>query len=49
MKASLVEKFGRVVVREIEEPKPGDYDALCEFLYGKGSRMTRSWIEENAK
>jgi hypothetical protein len=38
MKASIVEKFGRLVVREIEEPKPGDYDAIFEFLYGKGSR-----------
>ena len=38
MKAAVVEKFGSVVVREIAEPKMGDYDALCELLYGRPVR-----------
>ena len=34
MKAALVEKPGVLVVKDIPEPQVGDYDALCEMLYG---------------
>ncbi|HUX00200.1 MAG: zinc-binding dehydrogenase [Phycisphaerae bacterium] len=34
MKAAVIEKFGSIVVRQVPEPVPGDYDALCELLYG---------------
>jgi L-iditol 2-dehydrogenase len=46
MKAAIVEHFGSLVVREIEEPKPGDYDALCELLYGATCTGTDSHIIE---
>lgn len=34
MKAAIIEQFGTIVVRDIPEPRPGDYDVLCELLYG---------------
>lgn len=34
MKAAVVEQPGVVVVREVPEPVMGDYDCLCEGLYG---------------
>jgi len=34
MKAAIVEKPGELVVREVPQPEPGEYEALCEFLYG---------------
>ncbi|MCL4507444.1 MAG: zinc-binding dehydrogenase [Chloroflexi bacterium] len=34
MKAAIVEKPGVLVVRDIPAPEYGDYDALCEMLYG---------------
>lgn len=34
MKAAIVEKPGVLSVREIAMPEVGDYDALCEMLYG---------------
>lgn len=46
MKAALVEKFGSIVVREVEDPKMGDYDALCELLYGATCTGTDSHIIE---
>ncbi len=46
MKAAIVEKFGSLAVREIEEPRPGDYDALCELLYGATCTGTDSHIIE---
>ncbi|MCL5998551.1 MAG: zinc-binding dehydrogenase [Chloroflexi bacterium] len=34
MKAAIVEKPGVLVVQDIPVPQVGDYDALCELLYG---------------
>jgi threonine dehydrogenase-like Zn-dependent dehydrogenase len=34
MKAALLEKLGELTVRELPDPIPGDYDCLCELLYG---------------
>jgi L-iditol 2-dehydrogenase len=34
MKAAIVEQPGVLVVRDIPAPQVGDYDALCEMLYG---------------
>ena len=34
MKAAVVEKFGTLVVRDIPKPKPGDYEVLCQMLFG---------------
>ena len=44
MKAALVEKFGSIVVREIADPQMGDYDALCDLLYGATCTGTDSHI-----
>ncbi|MDD5706573.1 MAG: alcohol dehydrogenase catalytic domain-containing protein [Kiritimatiellae bacterium] len=30
----MIERFGSIEVREVPEPLPGDYEALCELLYG---------------
>jgi NADPH:quinone reductase-like Zn-dependent oxidoreductase len=34
MKAAVIEKPGLLVVRDIPMPPMGEYDALCELLYG---------------
>ena len=34
MKAAIIERPATLVVRDIHEPVVGDYDALCEILYG---------------
>ncbi len=34
MKAAVVERPGVLVVREVPDPEPGEYEALCELLYG---------------
>lgn len=34
MKAAIVEKPGVLVVREIDSPQVGEYDALCQMLFG---------------
>ena len=34
MKAAVIEKPGVLVVKEIPVPEVGDYDALCQLLYG---------------
>lgn len=34
MKAAIVEKPGVLVVRDIPQPEVGEYDALCDLLYG---------------
>ncbi|MCE5239120.1 zinc-binding dehydrogenase [bacterium] len=34
MKAAVIEEPGKLVVREVPEPVMGDYDCLCEGLYG---------------
>ena len=34
MKAAVIEKYGAIALRETPIPDVGDYDALCELLYG---------------
>jgi len=34
MKAAVIERPGELVVREVPMPEMGDYDALCQLLYG---------------
>lgn len=34
MKAAIVERPGLLVVRDVPRPQMGEYDALCELLYG---------------
>ncbi len=34
MKAAMIEKPGVLAIHEIPQPAVGDYDALCEILYG---------------
>jgi len=34
MKAALLEQLGSLVVREVADPEPGPYGALCQLLYG---------------
>ena len=34
MKAALLEKLGSLTVREVADPVPGPYGALCKNLYG---------------
>lgn len=46
MKAACVESFGKLVVREVADPRMGDYDALCELLYGATCTGTDSHIIE---
>ena len=48
MKAAIVEKPGTLVVRDVSEPFPGDYDALCEVLYGSTCTGTDLHIIEGA-
>ncbi len=44
MKAALIEHFGSLVIREVPDPQPGPYDALCELLYGATCTGTDSHI-----
>ncbi len=34
MKAAMVEKPGALSIRDVPEPEPGEYEVLCEMLYG---------------
>lgn len=34
MKAAIVLEPGKLIVRDVAEPQIGEYDALCELLYG---------------
>ena len=44
MKAAIVEKANLLVVREVPDPRPGDYEALCEMLFGSTCTGTDSHI-----
>jgi len=44
VKAAVVEAPNRLVVRDLPEPRPGDYQALCELLYGATCSGTDSHI-----
>ena len=44
VKAAIIEKFGALTVQQIPVPEPGDYDALCELLYGATCTGTDSHI-----
>jgi len=48
MKAAVIEKFGSLVVRELPEPVIGEYDALCELLFGATCTGTDSHIIEGS-
>ena len=48
MNAAIVEQPNRLVVREIPDPDTGEYDLLCELLYGATCTATdRHIIEGN--
>jgi D-arabinose 1-dehydrogenase-like Zn-dependent alcohol dehydrogenase len=34
MKAAVIETYGTITLRDLPTPVMGDYDALCELLYG---------------
>lgn len=44
MKAAVVESPNRLVVKNVPEPTVGEYDALCELLYGATCSGTDSHI-----
>lgn len=44
MKAAIIEKFGNISIRDIPDPQPGEYDVLCEILYGATCTGTDSHI-----
>jgi D-arabinose 1-dehydrogenase-like Zn-dependent alcohol dehydrogenase len=44
MKAAVIERFPELVVRELPEPQVGDYDVLCELLFGATCTGTDSHI-----
>jgi D-arabinose 1-dehydrogenase-like Zn-dependent alcohol dehydrogenase len=46
VKAAVVEGPNRLVVKNIPDPTPGDYQALCELLYGATCSGTDSHIVE---
>ena len=46
MKAAVVEGPNRLVVKDIPEPKMGDYEARCEVLYGAMCSGTDTHIVE---
>ncbi|MGB2820620.1 MAG: alcohol dehydrogenase catalytic domain-containing protein, partial [Phycisphaerae bacterium] len=46
MKAAVVEGPNRLVVRDVPEPRMGEYDALCEILYGAMCSGTDTHIVE---
>lgn len=47
MKAAVVEKQGTLVVQEVPDPEVGEYDALCEILYGATCSATDHHIIAN--
>ncbi len=40
MRAAVIEKIGVLKVKNVSEPQMGDYDALCEILYGSTCSST---------
>ncbi len=48
MQAAVVEGPNRLVVKSIPEPRPGEYQALCELLYGATCSGTDSHIIEGS-
>jgi D-arabinose 1-dehydrogenase-like Zn-dependent alcohol dehydrogenase len=47
MKAAVVESPGRLVVRDIPEPSVGEYDVLCQMLYGSTCSSTDQHLIED--
>ncbi len=47
MKAAVVESRGQLVVKEIAEPTVGDYDVLCQMLYGSTCSSTDQHLIED--
>jgi threonine dehydrogenase-like Zn-dependent dehydrogenase len=48
MKAAVVERPGVLVVRDLPDPVPGDYDALCRLEYGATCTGTDSHLVAGA-
>jgi len=48
MKAAVVEERGRLVVRDVPDPEMGEYDALCEILYGATCTATDQHIIDDS-
>ena len=46
MKAAVVEKPGQLVVRDIPMPRTGEYDALCQMLFGAVCSATDNHLLE---
>lgn len=46
MKAAVIEQHPTVVVRDVPDPKIGEYEALCEILYGAVCSGTDTHIVE---
>jgi threonine dehydrogenase-like Zn-dependent dehydrogenase len=44
MKAAIIQRPNELVVREVHEPAVGDYEALCEILYGATCTGTDSHL-----
>jgi len=44
MKAAVIKQFGSMVVMDVPDPEPGEYEALCEILYGATCTGTDSHI-----
>jgi threonine dehydrogenase-like Zn-dependent dehydrogenase len=44
VKAAIVERPGRLVVRDLPDPVPGDYDALCRLEFGATCTGTDSHL-----
>ncbi len=47
MKAAIVEQPGVLVVRDVPAPEPGEYDVLCQLLYGATCSGTDQHIIHN--
>ena len=48
MKAAVVEAPNQLVVKDIPDPQAGDYEALCEILYGATCSGTDTHIVEGS-
>jgi D-arabinose 1-dehydrogenase-like Zn-dependent alcohol dehydrogenase len=44
LKAAIVEKANLLAVREVPDPRPGEYEALCEMQYGSTCTGTDTHI-----
>ena len=49
MKAAVIEAVGRLVVRDLPMPEPGEHQALCELVYGAVCAGTDSHLVGGSK